>query len=1642
MSDTTTIEVPSARRGRGAGYWLSIAIPALLTYVPLLLTQPGEVGADTKTYLYLNPTKVLSEAPYVWNSQIGMGTVTHQYIGYLWPMGPFYWLFQQIGVPDWFAQRIWLGTLMLAAGLGVRYLCRTLGWGEQDRPDAAAWGGILVASLAYMFSPYLLEYAARISVILLPWAALPWMIALTAKALRHGGWRYPALFALVVLTVGGINATALIMIGTGPLLYVVWAVFVDHEVTGREALAALWRLGLLTLVTSLWWIAGLWAEGRYGLPVIKYTETYKTVAEVSSAPEVLRGLGYWFFYGDDKLGPWTAPSATYTTNLAALSLSYLVPLLAIVAAALVRWRYRALFLAITVVGAFTAVASHPWSNPSLTGALFKAFTRTDAGLALRSTPRAVPLVILGLALFLGAGVTALGRLRPNFSIGLTGLASLVLFANLSTLWTGQMVAKNLERPENIPSYWTQAANYLQSQGSATRVLEVPGSDFASYRWGNTVDPITPGLMTRPYVAHELFQYGSAQSASLLDAFDTRFAEGDMDPRAIAPIARLMGAGDVVDRSDLQYERYRTARPVPVWDLLTNAPGLATPKGFGPSTPNVAGPTQPMVDEVALGTDPTLPNPPKVASFAVDQPANIVRTHPSSGSLLMAGDADGLVDAAPLGLLDGPQAAFFSASYATDPTGFAKIYDDNATLVVTDTNRKRAERWGTIREQTGYTEQADEVAPYDPTDQRLDVFPGETSADQTVTEQRGGATLTASDYGNPVTYTPDDRPANAMDGDPQSAWRVGALEDPTGAHLDIAIDHQVTTDHMQLLQPINLVRNRWLTRVSLRFDDRKPIVVDLDASSRTQPGQTVRFPTQTFHHLTITVVGTNIAKRPEYDGVSGVGFAEITIPGVNKVDEVVRPPTDLLSRAGASSIDHPLVELFTRLRSNPAEPVRLDEEVRMNRLIQLPTARSFSITGSAALSDYVPDATIDQLVGIPDASQGGITATSSGHLQGSMEMRASAALDGDPTTFWSGVFNQATGAWLDYAFPVPTTVSHLDLQLVADGRHSVPTQLTITPDGDASRAVVVDIPAVTDQAKANATVSVPVDLPHPVTGQSLRFTVTGARVVQEKDWYSNAKSQAPVAIAELGIPGQRMAPAPVRLRQRLPRRPDHRGRQAGGRPRHRNHRRRGGPQGAHRHRLRSDAHHAGQGRPHPAHGHRAPARDRHRPTGPDLGAGRRGPAPPHVDHGQGRGRAGPEGGDRPHRSGQLRPHRPQGHQGVLVGGGPVLERGMAGHGQRQEAAPAPGHRRLRQRVAHRSRRLRHRSAHHPRVLAAADHGVGGAGAQRPRRPGLVGAGGHREGSSPGAPGGAGRRLPVRTAAGPAVHRARRTDRRADQPGGHRRVRGLRGPEHALARLVGPGPGGHRGRHRVRHLPAPPRSGGGHADGGRLARPRRAVHLPGPATAPEPRRLPVGRAIRQGQRAGPAGAVPAAGRGRAGAGDPTSLSRLRADVGSACAATAPAWRRAGAGAPPVTAGWPAERGGRAGLRPEPPPGVAGPGPGCGPGSARRRPPPAPPDPPCPAGGPAGIRSATPTQLRRSAARPGCWPGWHAGPPVHRWARSARSARPARWRSPAPPAGRPPTTRGHGNDPALHGERRTGRAPRGASKVELQGSVDSSG
>jgi len=152
----TSILTSTAPRGRHAAAGdhgirldglgaLGVLVLAVLAYVPLLSVRAGVVTPDTKTYLYLDPGRFLAQVAFMWNPTVALGTVNHQYIGYLLPMGPFYGILALVHVPVWVAQRLWLGSILFAAGCGILFLARTL---DVRGP------GPLVGALAYMLSPY------------------------------------------------------------------------------------------------------------------------------------------------------------------------------------------------------------------------------------------------------------------------------------------------------------------------------------------------------------------------------------------------------------------------------------------------------------------------------------------------------------------------------------------------------------------------------------------------------------------------------------------------------------------------------------------------------------------------------------------------------------------------------------------------------------------------------------------------------------------------------------------------------------------------------------------------------------------------------------------------------------------------------------------------------------------------------------------------------------------------------------------------------------------------------------------------------------------------------------------------------------------------------------------------------------------------------------------------------------------------------------------------------------------------------------------------------------------------------------------------------------------------------------------------
>jgi arabinofuranan 3-O-arabinosyltransferase len=154
--------------------WLP-ACCVLLALLPFA-TAPGDIIADTKFELAVNPAAFLSGALTLWNPQ-QFGLLLNQAVGYLFPMGPFFELLRLLGAAGWVVQRLWLSALLLAAFGGTVRLAGRMSIGTP--------GTRLAAGLAYALSPAALSMLGQTSGEFLPMALLPWIIVPLADS---GAW--------------------------------------------------------------------------------------------------------------------------------------------------------------------------------------------------------------------------------------------------------------------------------------------------------------------------------------------------------------------------------------------------------------------------------------------------------------------------------------------------------------------------------------------------------------------------------------------------------------------------------------------------------------------------------------------------------------------------------------------------------------------------------------------------------------------------------------------------------------------------------------------------------------------------------------------------------------------------------------------------------------------------------------------------------------------------------------------------------------------------------------------------------------------------------------------------------------------------------------------------------------------------------------------------------------------------------------------------------------------------------------------------------------------------------------------------------------------------------------------------------------
>jgi hypothetical protein len=1019
----------------------STALLVAVAYAPVMLSQPGTTPADTKLYLFLSPSRLIADAPYSWDTRQFGGWVPHQAVAYLWPSGPWFWSFERIGLPDWIAHRLWLGTLLFAAALGVRWCVRQLGFEA----------GATVGALVYMCSPYVLPYISRTSVMLLPWAGLGWMVGLAYRSARRGGWRDPAMFGLVVVTVGGVNATASAMVAAAPLLMLI-EVGVSRLVSWRAVAAAASRIGAISVGVSLWWMAMLSVQGGFGADVLAFSETLQATSATATAQEVLRGGGYWLSYVIDPAGPTTSAAIRYQTSPWLLLAGFVLVLGLLSALVVLRWRWARLAAMCVAAGTVLAVGVHPIDGPSPAAAQLADDSRSTLALMFRSSTRAVPVLVFGLSLCAAALVSAAVRharsraAEPTTRRSAHAVRLLIgglVAAQASPWWTFDLIDANLERGEP-PAAWYDAAAHLNGASETGRVWQLPGVESQVFRWGYTVDPPLPAFTDRQTISRDWLPLGSTALMDLLYAADDRFQNGTMSAAAVAPIARFLGVDTIWLAGDADPTRFDSASPLEVGSLLDAAPGVTATNNF---------------DDVIVLYD--------VEGAESMTPPTATRSDPivvAAGSpVLVVGTGDGVVDAAAAGLLDGTEAIVYGVHWTATDDSFGA---PNA-VIITDSNRNRARQWRGSQHVWGFTESATgdaDLLVADPQDARLtigeadadDSGVAETASSMTTAELDGDVSITATSYGSNLRYYPQARPNRAIDGDPSTAWLVGVGDGP---QIGESIQIGQAPGPLQLLQPAD---RGVVTSIEVRVGDRVTRIA-LDERSLVAPGQPVDIPGvsgDTTTPITITIVGVDQAS----DLDAGVGFAELGPWSFDEVVHVNHPP----SSAGVS--DAPLAVVVTRLRDPDAPDGLGDTELALHRFITLPSPPA--------------EGTVEQFDAWITLRFGASFADVSGMEPGCVSGVLSAGSNGGGG---GGGDSKSTEALID----VPVMIAQVDIEALTDG-----SSATVRPCAPLSigggtillQGAAVDAPFVVDQVVLTrnwATAEAAPTAAHPAPAAQLR-----------------------------------------------------------------------------------------------------------------------------------------------------------------------------------------------------------------------------------------------------------------------------------------------------------------------------------------------------------------------------------------------------------------------------------------------------------------------------------------------------------------------------------------------------------------------------
>ncbi|MCX3288617.1 alpha-(1-_3)-arabinofuranosyltransferase [Streptomyces sp. NEAU-H22] len=1041
----TTAGPPDGPRSRRwlLGFWA-------VAFVLFLAVRPGRQTFDTKLGVTVDPGQFLADLGQLWHDRAGFGGIQDQYVGYLWPMLPFYWLCDLVRLPVWLAERLWLSLIVSVAFWGALRLA--------ERLRVGSGASRLLGAVAYALWPVFTTVIGSTSAAALPGAFLPWvLLPLTDE--RYTARVAALRSALLVPFMGGVNASATLASLLPAGLYLL-----SRPPGPRQRKLIAWWAPAVIVVTAWWWVP-LLLLGVYGENFLPYIETAQTTTDTMAATEALRGAGNWVAYlhlGEAWLpAGWAVASSVIVILCSALAAGLGLAGLARRDMPERRWLVLTVLVAALVLlagygGAFGA-PFHGVVQGWLDGWLspFRNIYKFQTGVALA--------LVLGLAHLVGVAAEPRGARRVRGRRFAPLVAAVLILPGL--LWpylNGSIL--NPGSFQKLPTYWQATADWLEKYSPDSRALVVPATAHGVYSWGSPIDQPLDVLAESRWAQRDYVPFGTPGNRRAMDAVEQALLSGSHVP-GLADYLSRAGLYYVVVRNDLDPDQIGYVPTTTVKRTLEQS-GYERVTGLGPVMTGGR-----IAQDAPLQVEGLYPRQRAVEIY-----------RPTGDDVIRPGQA-GLAPVADTAVVSGGPEALLPLAERLRGRATVLTGDNHPGLgtpalqVVGDGLRRADTRFGLVNAGTSYTYTRDERnapdALQDPGEKPRQILPTEGTGHQTVAELRGARSVSASSYGNWLFHLPQYDPVNAFDGNPDTAWAEGAPDTPDGQWLRIGFTGSYDMPSSFKVTP--------LPQESVRAAATK-VRVETEKGERTsflRPNgmtQRIKAPEGATGWMKLTIVDS-VERRA---GLTGAGFSEIDLPDV-QVTRLLRLPADAEDATSAATV------VSLHRASDPTGLSATGAEAGLHRRFTTPAAGTYEVKASAV---PVPGAEFDELLyEVAPEQQARIVATADSTASLGAGLAARNLTDGDLTTAW--VAGERPVIHLRWEGKQP--VGELVLA-PAGGLSARASEVHISsPDGAAIAGVdengwVRFPPITTDRLDITITETAPLTLHNPVADEDLRLPV--------------------------------------------------------------------------------------------------------------------------------------------------------------------------------------------------------------------------------------------------------------------------------------------------------------------------------------------------------------------------------------------------------------------------------------------------------------------------------------------------------------------------------------------------------------------------